>query len=127
MHELRARHGAEEADPFLGFGAQHLAQRVAFALAVKEGEVHVFVAVDAVEQAQQAYFARLVPERQRAIDAQQVVLERTRLVPVFAGAAREQQVQQDRQVGIHCGIVVGQQRARVRMEFVGGGHGLQVG
>ena len=71
-----------------------------------------------MEQAQQAHFARLVPQRQRAVHAQQVVLERARLVPVFSGAAREQQVQQRRQVRIDGGVVVGEQGAGLRMEFV---------
>ncbi|MNV61043.1 hypothetical protein D3C71_1535350 [compost metagenome] len=125
LHELRARHFAEQADPRFGFFAQHLAQRRAFTLAVKQRQVHVFVAVDAVEQTQHPHFARLVPQRQRAVHAQQMVLEGAGLVPVFAGAAREQQVQQCGQVGIDGGVVVGKQRARVRVEFVGGGHGAR--
>lgn len=92
LHEFRARHGAEQTDPFLGFLAQRRAQRVALAFAVEQGEVHVLIAVHAVEQAQQPHFARLVPQRQRAVDAQQMVFEGAGLVPVFAGAAGEQQV-----------------------------------
>ncbi|MNL40411.1 hypothetical protein D3C87_1627560 [compost metagenome] len=78
-----------------------------------------------MEQTQHAHFARLVPQRQRAVHAQQMVLEGAGLVPVFPGAAGEQQVQQRGQVGIDGGVVVSEQGARVRVEFVVGGHGAR--
>ncbi|CRE26758.1 Uncharacterised protein [Bordetella pertussis] len=122
LHELGARHGAEQVHPLLGFFAEVLAQGGALALTVEQRQVHVLVAVHAVEQTQQAHFARLVPQRQRAIDAQQMVLERAGLVPVFAGAARKQQFQQGGQVGVDGRVMIGQQGAGVGMQVSRGRH-----
>ena len=100
LHELRAAHGAKQIDQMLGLLSHQRFQMLALIAGVELDQIDKGIAIHAVQQAQQAHLFRLLPQRQRARHAHQMVAKRARLVPVLAHATGQHHRQQRRQIGI---------------------------
>ena len=100
LHKPGARHGAEQVDQAFRLLADQFAQTGALAGRVELHQIDVGIAIHAVQQAQHAHMHRLLPERQGAGHALQMMAKGAGLVPVLAHIARQHDRQHRAQVGI---------------------------
>ena len=100
LHKAGTRHGAEQVNQALCFVADHFTQAGAFAGRVELHQINIGVAIHAVQQAQHPHINRLLPERQGAGHALQMVAKGAGLVPVLAHIACQHRGQHWPQFGI---------------------------
>jgi hypothetical protein len=100
LHELGAAHGAEQIDQMLGLLADQALELLALVAGIELDQIDKGIAVDAVQQTQLAHLPGLLPQRQRARHACQMVAKSAGLVPILAHAALQHHGQQRRQIGV---------------------------